>query len=128
MPFRARHDRNSMEKTRFVNFYGVREAKNGKGLNVIFVAGEGKEKTFYSCYFPLAGKNPGAKAFFSIGGDGKAHLTFTEVWKPLPEKKEPRPDKAPGTYHPNAVEDPEGAAPVGEILGQGGFDPDDCPF
>lgn len=116
MPFRARHERNSMEKTRFINFYGVREAKNGKGLNIVFVAGEGKEKTFYSCYFPLAGKKPDAKAFFSIGGDGKAHLTFKEVWKPRPEKKTANED------------DPEGAVPVGELLGQGGFDPDDCPF
>ena len=106
-------------KNKFINFYGVREAKNGKGLNLLFVAGEGNEKSFYSCYFTLAGKKPDAKAFFSISGNGEAHLTFKEVWKPLPEKKTVEED------------DPEGAVPVGEILGQGGFDPedtDDCPF
>lgn len=89
-----------MEKTQFINFYGVREAKSGKGVNLIFVAGDGDGKRYYSAFVPLAGKKEGAKASFMLAGDGRGYINLAEVWKPRTEKKEP------------AEDDPEGAVPV----------------
>lgn len=94
-----------MEKTQFINFYGVREAKSGKGVNLIFVAGDGDGKRYYSAFVPLAGKKEDAKASFMLAGDGRGYINLAEVWKPLPEKRdEPKPAEAEA------------------------FNPDDCPF
>ena len=81
-----------MEKTEFVNFYGVREAKSGKGVNLIFVSGKGEEKKYFSAFVPWNGKGENAKASFMLAGNGHGYLDVPEVWKPRTEKKSPADD------------------------------------